>query len=448
MSVRSNVRSLPGIVGRGYAKFWRFKGRYSIVKGSRASKKSKTAALWLIYHIMKYPLAHGLVIRRYWNTHRESTFADLKWAARRLGVLHLFKFPKSEVKITYLPTGQTILFRGCDDVDSITSISVDFGGICFVWFEEAFQITSEEDFDKIDGSIRGGFIDADGNDIGIPPGYFRRIILTFNPWSPSIWIKDRFFKDPVDEDNYEDENILAMTTNYLCNEWLTKADYALFTNWRDNNPRYYRVAGLGHWGITEGLVYENWETREFDWEAMFTARLPNGRPRYKRKYGMDFGYSNDPTACVACLVDERDHEIYVYYEHYRTGESNLDICLALEADHLEAKPWVADNSAPKDIDALFNGEFDAQGMLHRLNQIRPSKKGHGSVNAGIQKLQVYKIVVHPKCPNVVVELSNYAWAKDPKTDRLTNVPIDEFNHAMDALRYACEDVGADSFSFR
>lgn len=438
---------LPDIVGKGYAKFWNTQKRYVVVKGSRGSKKSKTAALWLIYMLEKYPLAHALVIRQVWNTHKDSTFADLQWAARRLRVAHRWKFPKSEVKITNIVTGQQILFRGCDDPLSITSISVPFGGICFVWIEEAYQVQSEETFDLIDESIRGGFISEDGVEVGFPPGYFRRIMLTFNPWSPRIWIKERFYRDPNNEDFYEDDNILAMTTTYKCNEWLLEEDRERMEEMKTRNPRRYRVAGEGHWGVTEGLIYENWEEMEFDPRPMMAARDGNGRLRYKKRYGMDFGFSTAPTAAIAILVDDRNHDIYIYYEHYVHGETNMGLVTALEADGLATKPWVADSAEPKTIAELFDGLYDATGQRHRLNQIRGSKKGKGSISAGIQKIQDYHIYVRPQCQNVISELCNYAWAEDPKTGKPTDKPIDDFNHAMDAIRYACEDVGADSFSF-
>ena len=108
-------------VGRGYGQFWRCKKRYRIVKGGRGSKKSCTEALWLIYMIMKMPLANAVVIRRYFNTHRDSTFAQLKWAINKLGVKTLWKPTMNPLELTYLPTGQKILFRGFDDPQSITS---------------------------------------------------------------------------------------------------------------------------------------------------------------------------------------------------------------------------------------------------------------------------------------------------------------------------------------
>ena len=78
--------SLPDVVGDGYGSFWRDKHRYRVVKGGRASKKSKTAALWFIYNVMKYKGANALVVRQVYNSHKDSTFADLKWAALRLGL--------------------------------------------------------------------------------------------------------------------------------------------------------------------------------------------------------------------------------------------------------------------------------------------------------------------------------------------------------------------------
>ena len=140
--------NLKKAVGQGYDDFWKFKGRYRVVKGGRGSKKSCTTALWFIssmmYYYEKYGLKpHLLVIRRYFNTHQGSTFAQLKWAIKKLKVAHLWKIRNSPLQLTYTPSGQTILFRGLDEPDSITSITVDDGHLCWVWIEEAFQCQNE-----------------------------------------------------------------------------------------------------------------------------------------------------------------------------------------------------------------------------------------------------------------------------------------------------------------
>lgn len=106
------MTSLQEAIGNGYNEFWHDKSFYRVVKGSRGSKKSKTTALNFIYRIMRYPWANLLVIRRFSNTNKQSTYTDLKWAATQLGVVDYFKFNDSLPEITYTPTGQKILFRG------------------------------------------------------------------------------------------------------------------------------------------------------------------------------------------------------------------------------------------------------------------------------------------------------------------------------------------------
>jgi len=122
---------LPEIVGRGYADFWHFKGRYRVVKGSRASKKSKTTALWHIYNMMKHPGANLLVLRATYNSLKDSCFSDLKWAMARLGVESLWQVVKSPLTLIYKPTGQKILFRGVYDAHRITSITAEKGALCW-----------------------------------------------------------------------------------------------------------------------------------------------------------------------------------------------------------------------------------------------------------------------------------------------------------------------------
>ncbi len=190
-------------VGGGYGEFWRFRGRYRAVKGSRGSKKSKTAALWYIYNLRKYPLSNLLVVRRTYASLERSCYTELKWAASRLGVLHEFEWKTSPLEITRKKTGQKIFFKGLDDPMKLTSISVCHGVLNWLWCEEAFEISDEADFDMIDELIRGQ----------VPRGYFKQVTLTFNPWNGEHWLKKRFF-DTVSDD------ILAMTATYLSNEFL------------------------------------------------------------------------------------------------------------------------------------------------------------------------------------------------------------------------------------
>lgn len=404
MSLKIN---LPSKIGRGYKEFWNCKKRYRAVKGSRGSKKSVTESQWIIYNMMKYPLANTLVVRRVFNTHKDSTWTQLKWAANNLGVSHLWKFSKSPLEAEYIPTGQKILFRGLDDPMGITSITVEKGYLCWCWFEEAFQIMNEDDFNKVDMSIRGE----------LPKGYFKQITLTFNPWSEKHWIKKRFFDNP-------DSDTLAITTNYTCNEWLGQDDIKVFEKMKENNPRRYKIEGLGEWGIAEGLVYENFEELEFNVEEI------SKRPGVISLFGLDFGYTNDPTAFIALLVDKTNKAIYIFDEIYKKALTNQDIFNEISYKGYAKEKIIADSAEPKSITEL---------RKLGLRRCVPAKKGKDSILFGIQRIQNYKIYVHPRCENTLVELNNYVY--DTKEGKIINKPIDDYNHLMDAMRYACEGLG-------
>ena len=124
---------LPDVVGKGYGTFWRFKGRYRVCKGSRASKKSKTTALNNITRLMEYPQANLLCVRKTYRTLKDSCFTELKWAIHRLGVDAWWDIKESPLEMTYKPTGQKILFRGLDDPLKVASITVDVGVLCWLW---------------------------------------------------------------------------------------------------------------------------------------------------------------------------------------------------------------------------------------------------------------------------------------------------------------------------
>ena len=141
----NNVVSLQEMIGKNYADFWHTKKRYCVCKGSRGSKKSKTAALRRIFRIVNYPKCNYLCIRRYANTIRDSIYADTKWAISKLGLDAFFNCTVSPMEITYIPTGQKILFRGLDEGTKVTSISVHEGVLNFVDIEEAYEIL-EDDF--------------------------------------------------------------------------------------------------------------------------------------------------------------------------------------------------------------------------------------------------------------------------------------------------------------
>lgn len=402
-------------VGGGYDDFWCFKGRYRVCKGSRASKKSKTTALNLIDRLVAYPGANILVVRRVYSTLKDSCYAELSWAINRLGLKKDFDFKISPLEMTYKPTGQKIYFRGLDDPLKITSITVQSGSLCWMWIEEAYEISNESDFDMLDESIRGE----------VDEGLFKQITLTLNPWNERHWIKKRFFDSP-------DENTLAKTTDYTCNEWLDEADIAMFEHMKEQNPRRYNVAGLGNWGIAEGLVYENWEEDDFDIELL------NREIGLIHVMGLDFGYANDPTAIFCGICDVGRRKLYVVDEVYKKGLSNEAIFDIILKKGWKKEKIIADSAEPKSIDRLYD---------LGLYGIRPARKGSDSIRCGIDLISDYRIIIRPVCVNFITEISNYRWEKD-RFGNMTNKPCDSFNHLMDAMRYAMEAIsGRELLSF-
>ncbi|MGG4029839.1 PBSX family phage terminase large subunit [Bacillus subtilis] len=399
--------SLKEIVGGGYKTFWNYEGRYRVVKGGRGSKKSTTTALNIIYRMMQFPQANTLVVRKVFKDHKDSTYAQLKWAIRRLKVEHLWEWNKSPLEIRYKPTGQKILFRGLDDPMSVTSITVDVGYLCWAWFEEAYQILNEDDFNKVDMSIRGE----------LPPGYFKQITLSFNPWNEKHWLKRRFF-------DVQDNNILTLTTNYKCNEFLGDDDRQLFDWMKKNNLRRYKIEGLGEWGIAEGAIFTNW--REFAFDHLEIAK----REGIKAAFGLDFGFTTDPSALACSLVDIKNRELYIFNEMYKPGLLNNEIAEIITDMGYRKELIIADSAEQKSI---------AELRKYGLKKVKPAAKGPDSIKAGIQFLQQFTIFIHPKCSNAAMEFSNYVWDKN-KDGKLINKPVDEYNHFIDALRYSMEPI--------
>lgn len=418
--------ALSNIIGRGYDEFWNCKKMYRLVKGSRGSKKSKTTALWYIYHLMKYPDANLLVVRKVYETLRGSCFNELLWAIERLGYSHLWTYTMSPMEITYTPTKQKIYFKGLDKSTKVTSIAVSRGYLCWVWIEEAYEILNEEDFNKLDMSIRGR--------IPKSTGLFKQFTFTFNPWSADTWLKTRFFDNPSPK-------VWTDTTTYKDNEFLDQDDIDRYEEWYIRDPRGARVVCDGDWGIAEGLVYSNWEELpiDFDMESIFSRR------DIKHTFGLDFGYQVSYNAFVAVAVDLKSRELWIYDEMYERKLTNVDIARKIcQMGYGKEEIW-ADSAERKTIVEMSRGEIeeiiseDGEVTYEKwqLSNIHPAMKGPDSIMNGIQRLQSFKIWVHPRCTNVIVELNNYAWAID-KDGKYTGNPIKEFNHALDALRYSME----------
>lgn len=437
MSEDAPQMRLSEMFDKAYYEPWATKKKNVVIKGSKGSGKSKWAALWIIYNMMKYRdlMPSTLVVRKFKESIKDSIYAELKWAINQFHVESLWKCNISPMEMVFLPTGQKILFRGMDNPLKVASISVEKGSLCWVLWEEASQITNEEDFNTINMSIRGK----------LPPGLWKRVMIIFNPWSEKHWLKARFFDNP-------DPDTLALTTTYKNNPFLSEENLKEYEDLRIRSPRAARVICDGDWGIAGGLVFEDWEEADFDINVIRATY-----PGLRFSYGLDFGFVNDPTAFVAIAVDELSRQIWIFDEMYEYGWDNLKIARKLTRMGYADKVIVCDSAEQKSIYELKRGyqtpAYDDNGDPlmdvdgHQLTDtwILPNAemamKGPDSVRNGIRDLQSYHIIIHrTKCKNAIIEFNNYAFEED-KDGNLTDKPMDVFNHCLAAGTMIATDHG-------
>lgn len=400
--------NLPKMVSKAYAPLFNSKSRYIAYKGSRGSGKSEGVATKVILDIVTKPYVNWLVLRRYANTNRQSTFTLLQKVANRMGVGNLFQFNSSLPEITYRSTGQKILFRGADKPLSITSISVETGNLCRLWVEEAYQLESEEAFDTVDESMRGIINDSNG---------FYQTVLTFNPWNERHWLKKRFF----DKDTRVG-NSLSLTTTYKDNPFLDEDYVNRLLEMKERNPRRARVAVDGEWGVAEGLIYENTIVENFDIrEVLKGARIVRG---------MDWGYGPDPTAFIEYAINIRTKDVYIFKEMYKQHMLTDEIFKWLYVNGYQQGDIRADyaNGGDRMIQELKNKGIKGMKRAHKYE-----------IMFGVTYLQDYKIHVLPSLEHTIEELNSYVYDTD-KEGGWVGKAVDKNNHLMDAMRYAVEPL--------
>lgn len=431
------IISLQELIGKGYANFWKFKGDEIVIMGSKSSKKSKTAALRWMKLLKQFPRACLLATRDTEKTIRDSVFADLKWASKKIKTYDEWDFIRNPLEATNHLTGQKIFFRGLDDWQKIASITIDDPNLvlCWVWFEEAFEIEKKDTYDRVRMSIRGK----------MPEGYFNQSLATLNPWSDQHFIvkkitskltpdekileekgKQEIIVEDEQEFIYNGKKVkekvsqLLMITNYKLNEFLDIKDYARFEQKRKEDYEDYKTSGLGMPGISKGLIFRNWRVED-------TEKYKNTFELIRR--GLDFGYSSDPSAFLQFNVNLKTKQIIVFDEFGATELTNEMLANELKK---RIEPYAlikADAAEPKSIAELNNLGINAI----------PAQKGPDSVLHGIKWLKGFEIIVDPKCKGLIEELGLYKWKVD-KLDNPLNIPEDKNNHYIDALRYGSDDL--------
>jgi phage terminase large subunit len=380
--------------------------RYQVAWGGAGSGKSHIVARKLLYRLVKETeKPHKFLIARKVNrTIKRSVFTLFRNLISLWGLYDEFDTNLTDLTITYKRNGAQLMFTGMDDPEKLKSIE----GVTGVWMEEATEFT-QEDFEQLDLRLRGETL------------YHKQILLTLNPISEQHWIKRVFFDDPID-------GCFTLKTTYLDNSFIDDDYKMVMENKKKTNPRYYNIYALGNWGTAEGLVFNNYKQQAIKLEDINHLECVQG---------LDWGYTNDPTAFHISYIDTVSKKIYVYDGFYEKGMTNEAIAQRIKEMQAHRHKTTADSSEPKSIDRLKMLGVRVQGAA----------KGRDSVNTGIDFLCEYEIIVNAHLVEFMTEFNNYCWAVD-KDGKATNKPVDDFNHFIDSLRYSVEHhMKATSFVF-
>lgn len=253
-----------------------------------------------------------------------------------------------------------------------------------------------------------------------------KIWINCNPREPLHWFKTDWIDDA------ENMKALVLKFNMDDNPSLSEEKKAEYR--RRYKGVFYNRYINGEWSAGQGVIYENWKADDFNYQRMLLEKDYYRRDKYIKLTGMDFGFSNDPTAVVASLFDKPNNTLYIYDEIYETKLLQKDIVAKAKAKGLGKYTILADNARPDTIAELRELGLNISGAPKT------------TIEQGIQRVQELNIIVHPQCVNTIAEFNSYAWENDKKTKKPTNKPIDKDNHIMDALRYSLQGVGG-NFSF-
>ena len=233
-----------------------------------------------------------------------------------------------------------------------------------------------------------------------------KIILDFNPSDEYHWIYDKLITR---------DDCAFFKTTYLDNPFIEDSIKLEIERLRDTDEQYWQIYGLGERSSSRSTIFTYAEVNQIPVDANLIA------------YGMDFGYTNDPTTFVS--VYSEGHNLYIKEHLYRTQMTTSDISLFLKEEKLLGNPIYADSAEPRLISEL-------RRMGHN---IFPSIKGKDSINAGIDLLKRYKIHILASSSNAISEFRNYKWKED-RSGALVNIPEDKHNHIIDPCRYATYSI--------
>lgn len=376
-----------------------------VLAGGRGSTKSSYVSLEILLLLMQNPECHAVVLRKVGNTLRNSVYTQMEWALDALHISDKWKMTISPMEMIRKATGQKILFFGVDDKAKIKSIKLPFGYVGVVWYEELDQFAGMEEIRNLNQSLMRG-------------GSKFWCFSSYNPpKSANNWVNEEMLLDEQDRLVHRSD-YLSVNPDWLGPQFIYEADKL-----KAKNETAYRHEYLGEITGTGGAVFENvTEKRITDEEIQQFDR---------RRYGLDFGFAVDPLAFTAMHYDAKREILYIFDEIYQPKLTNRQAAVKIKKKITETALIRADNAEPKSIK-----ELNELGL-----KVIAAKKGPDSVEFGIRWLQGLSAIVIDKkrCPNAYKEFITYEYETTRDGQYISAYP-DKNNHAIDAVRYGCEDL--------
>lgn len=379
-----------------YSNLFASDSRYYVITGGRGSGKSFGVNVFLL--LLTYEVGHTILFTRYTLTSAHvSIIPEFIEKIELAGLQSDFYVTKDE--IINLKTGSKILFRGIKTSSGNQTANLkSLSGVTTWVLDEAEELTDEDTFDKIDLSIRSQVKQ-------------NRVILVLNPATKEHFIYQKFFESKGVEagTNIIKDDTTYIHTTYIDNiDNLSKSFLNQIKDIKERRPEKYKHTILGGWlDKAEGVIFTNWSIGKF----------PTTNDSI---FGQDFGFSNDPTTLVETLIDKSNKKIYVKLHLYQTHLTTSQIA-ELNKKFTDKRLIVADSAEPR----LIN-ELQSKGL-----NIVPTIKGADSVKYGISLIQDYDLIIDEDSIDLIKELNNYCWL-----EKKSETPIDKYNHAIDAMRYA------------
>lgn len=376
-----------------------------VLAGGRGSTKSSYVSLEIPLLLMRNPECHAVVLRKVANTLRNSVYTQMEWALDALRISDKWKMTISPMEMIRKATGQKILFFGVDDKAKIKSIKLPFGYVGVVWYEELDQFAGMEEIRNLNQSLMRG-------------GSKFWCFSSYNPpKSANNWVNEEMLLDEQDRLVHRSD-YLSVNPDWLGPQFIYEADKL-----KAKNETAYRHEYLGEITGTGGAVFENvTEKRITDEEIQQFDR---------RRYGLDFGFAVDPLAFVSMHYDSKREILYIFDEIYQPKLTNRQAAVKIKKKITETALIRADSAEPKSIKEL--NELGLRAIA--------AKKGPDSVEFGIRWLQGLSAIVIDKkrCPNTYKEFVTYEYETTRDGQYISAYP-DKNNHAIDAVRYGCEDL--------